>query len=254
MSIGVPFCASCLACQPSQLGPKYRRDVEDPQSFDRFAADYDRFTTLARPVHMDWVTRSLPQHGRRALDVGCGSGRFTVILAQRFEQVVGIDISQRLIEIARCKRPRQNIDYRVADLTQFEDSSGFDLIFSSTTLHHVPEVSTALTRLRTMLRPGGLMMLIDNVAPRPSVPRWRHAAGALRRFPFDVLRLGPRSASSVLSFQIGRPWLEHMASDRYLSPAEFERVYGAAFPGGRFAKLGYLHALVWNNDGGTPHD
>lgn len=243
-----------LLVKPSQLGAKYRRDVEDAQSFDRFAADYDRFATLARPIHMDWVTRSLPQHGRRALDVGCGSGCFTVILAQRFEQVVGIDISQRLIEIARRKQRRQNIDYRVADLTQFEDSSGFDLIFSSTTLHHVPQLSAALARLRTILRPGGSMMLIDNVAPRPSVPRWRHAAGALRRFPFDVLRLGARNATSVLRFQIGRPWLDHMASDRYLSRAEFERVYGAAFPGGRFARLGYLHALVWNNDGGTPQD
>ena len=224
----------------------------DPQSFDGFAADYDRFASLARPIHTDWVTRSLPQHGQRALDVGCGSGRFTPILAESFDQVIGIDISQPLIEITRRKKSRPNIEYRVHDLRTFDDASGFDLIFSSTTLHHVADLSTALLHLRRLVRPGGTTVLIDNVAPRPSVPRWRHVAGAIRRFPFDVLRLGPLNAFWMLRFQVGRPWLAHMASDRYLSQREFERVYGAAFPSARFARLGYLHTAVWNNAGSAP--
>jgi SAM-dependent methyltransferase len=215
------------------------------QSFDGFAAGYDRFASLAKPAHMSWVAGSLPEHGGRAVDLGCGSGRFTVVLAERFEHVVGIDISQPLIEMARLRRSRPNIEYRVQDLRLIEDPEGFDLIFSSTTLHHVPDLSVALTHLRGLLKPCGRIVLIDNVAPRPSVPRWRHVAGAVRRFPVDVLRLGRRDAVWVLKFQVSRPWLDHLASDRFLNRSEFERIYRAVFPGGQFVRLGYLHALLW---------
>jgi len=65
--------------------------------------------------------------------------------------------------------------------------------------------------------------------------------------PRDILRLGPRDAAWVLKFQISGPWLDHLASDRFLNRREFERVYGAVFRGGRFVHLGYLHALLWRN-------
>jgi ubiquinone/menaquinone biosynthesis C-methylase UbiE len=46
----------------------------EPQSFDRLAADYDRYTSLEPPLILDWLLPQLPDHGRRALDAGCGSG------------------------------------------------------------------------------------------------------------------------------------------------------------------------------------
>lgn len=189
----------------------------------------------------------MPESGRRALDVGCGSGRFTALLAERFGHVVGIDISEPLIEIGRAKRSRPNVQYQVADLTVFDDTLRFDLIFSSTTLHHVPELTVALAHLRDLLAPGGTMMLIDNVAPHPHVPRWRHVAGAVRRFPFAVPRLGLRDAAWVLKFETGRAWLDHLDSDRYLTRHQFEKIYGEVLPGGRFIDLGYLHALIWRD-------
>jgi ubiquinone/menaquinone biosynthesis C-methylase UbiE len=217
----------------------------DPRSFDRFAADYDRFASLAKPAHMPWLIDLLPERGRRAVDLGCGSGRLTVALAERFDRVIGIDISEPLIAIARLKRSRPNVEYRVEDLRSFQDAEGFDLIFSSTTLHHVPDLTAALTHVRGLVRPEGQIVLIDNTAPRPTVPRWRPVAGAVRRFPVDVLRLGRRDAAWALKFQISRPWLDHLASDRFLNRKEFERIYSAVFTGGQFFRLGYLHALLW---------
>jgi SAM-dependent methyltransferase len=161
--------------------------------------------------------------------------------------VIGIDISEPLIAIARLKRSRPNVEYRVEDLRSFQDAEGFDLIFSSTTLHHVPDLPLALTTVRGLLAPRGAIVLIDNVALHPTVARWRHILGALRRFPFDLLSLGRRDASWLLRFQIGGPWLDHLASDRFMNRSDFERVYGAVFPGARFVRLGYLHALLWRN-------
>jgi len=221
--------------------------VAGAASFDRFAADYDRFASLERPIVLDWVLGQLPPSGSRALDAGCGSGRFTVALAKRFQEVVGIDISEPLIEIAQRERPRRNVTYRVADLMAFENPAGFDVVFSATTLHHLREIEAALLHLRGLLKPGGTMVLIDNVASRPTPARWVHVLGALRQLPGDLRRLGPRDARWLFGFRTSRPWLEHVASDRYLSRHEFERVYGAAFSGADFQHFGYAHGMVWRS-------
>jgi SAM-dependent methyltransferase len=219
--------------------------VPDGQSFDRFAADYDRFASLEPGSLRKWLVKQLPAHGYRALDAGCGAGRHTQALAERFDEVVGVDICEPLIDIASRRRSSPNVRYLVADLMSFADAHGFDLVFSSTTLHHLPDLKAALLHLRGLVRSGGVVILSDNVAPRPTPPRWVHVLGAARNIPGDVRRLGWRQARWLMQFRTSTSWLDHLASDRYLSRQAFELQYGSIFPDGRFQSLGYAHALVW---------
>ena len=219
----------------------------DPQSFDRLAADYDRYASLEPPLVLDWLLPRLPQRRRRALDAGCGSGRHTLALADRFDEVVGVDRSQPLINIARHKRPHPRIRYQADDLMAIADSEGFDLVLSSTTLHHLPDLEAALQHLRGLVAPGGTAILIDNVAPRPTPPRWVYRLGAIRHLPADVRRHGWPQAWWLLKFRTSTAWLDHLTSDHYLSRHAFEQRYGAAFPDARFQTLGYAHALLWHN-------
>jgi len=73
--------------------------VRGGQLFDSFAADYDRFSRLEPPRVANWLLTQLPAHAGRALDAGCGSGRHTQALAERFDEIIGIDISAPL----RCE-------------------------------------------------------------------------------------------------------------------------------------------------------
>jgi SAM-dependent methyltransferase len=226
----------------------------DHRSFDAFARDYDRFARLSPVRLQDWLLAQLPTHGGRALDAGCGSGRHAVVLAERFDQVVGIDISEPLIRIARERRSPQNVRYQVSDLMNFADPEGFDLVFSSNTLHHLPDLDAALLHLRGLVRTGGRAVLIDNVARRPSqkmLPdrtpaRWVHVLGAVREFPGYVARIGWRQAAWQLKFRTSVPWLAHLAGDRYLSPQVLEQRYGAVFRGAQFTDLGFAHGMVWD--------
>lgn len=226
------------------MGNCYGRHVRDSQSFDGFAADYDRFAGLERGGLQDWLVRQLPTRGARALDAGCGSGRYTQDLARRYEDVIGVDISEQLIEIAG-DRADPNVRYVVSDLMSFNDANGFDLVFSSTTLHHVPDLEAALTHLRGLVRKGGMAILIDNVAARPRPLRVAHLLGALRDIPSDLRRLGWRDARWLLKFRTSAAWLDHISSDRYITRQEFERRYGSIFPGARYENLGYAHGLIW---------
>src|ERR1700682_355507 len=205
---------------------------------------------------LDWLLTQLPTHGNRALDAGCGSARHAIVLAERFDRVVAIDISQPLINIARASRSPQNVSYQVCDLMNFADPERFDLVFSSTTLHHVADLDAALLHLRELVRPGGRAVLIDNVARQPgqkmlpgwTPAHWVHVLGAVREFPGDVWGLGLGQAGWQLKFRTGAPWLAHLASDRYLSPQAFERRYAAVFPGARFTDLGFARGLVWDSE------
>src|SRR4051812_15078313 len=77
----------------------------------REAADEDPMGIL--PVMLDLLSNL---SGLTALDAGCGEGYLARIMAARGARVTGIDISPRLIQMARDRDPRGAIDYRVADL------------------------------------------------------------------------------------------------------------------------------------------
>jgi SAM-dependent methyltransferase len=224
-----------------------RAGAADPRSFDRFAAGYDRYVSLEPAGLPRWLLDHLPTRRGRALDAGCGSGRHTLALADRFDEVVGVDLSRPLIDIARRRRGHPRVRYLAGDLLGLIDPDGFDLVLSVSALHHLDDLDAALRHLRGLVAPGGAVVLVDNVAQRPTPPRWVYLAGAVRDLPGDLRRHGWRQAAWRLRFRTGAPFLGHLASDRYLTRQGFEERYGAAFPGARFQRLGHTHALIWRD-------
>ncbi|MEU5978572.1 methyltransferase domain-containing protein [Streptomyces sp. NPDC047315] len=217
----------------------------DPQSFDRFARDYDRFVSLLPGRNTAWLT-GLGLKGGRALDAGCGSGHAVEVLADDFDEVVGLDLSAPLIEIARAERARPHVRYVVQDLFDLTDDDGFDLVYSHTMLHHLEDYRAGLEHLKGLVRPGGTVALVDNVSDRrPTPPRWAYTWAARLGFPGEVRRVGLRDAWFQLRFWHSRPWLAHLLSDRYLSRGQFRELYGNVFPGARFDDLGFALAMAW---------
>jgi ubiquinone/menaquinone biosynthesis C-methylase UbiE len=219
------------------------------QSFDAFAETYDRLASLSAGFVRSYIESVLPEAGRRAADLGCGTGLHASILATRFEEVLAVDISSPMLEIARARRARPNIRYELRDLRDVspERDGRFDVVFSASTLHHVPDLDDALKRIRGLLAPGGRVVLLDNVSSTPAVPRWWFRREALRRFVGDLLgrRRPLREAIEVLRLQTHPAWLDHVTTDRFLSPSEFRHRYGGIFPGGQFADLYRTCVLTW---------
>lgn len=219
------------------------------QSFDGFADVYDRIASLTGGDLRSLIESVLPEGGRRAVDLGCGTGHHASILATRFEEVLAVDISSPMLEIARIRRARPNIRYELRDLRDVspERDGGFDLVFSAKTLHHVDALDDALLAIRSLLNPGGRVVLVDIVAPQPTIPRWWFRREALRSCVADVVqRRRPLPEAIELVRLLMHPgWLDHVTTDRFLSPSEFRQRYGGAFPGGQFTDLYYACLLTW---------
>lgn len=107
----------------------------------------------------------LPEHRHRALDFGCGVGRVTLPLADRFDHATGIDIAPAMIEQARERAVgRENVRYLLNDREDLEIVAGerFDLVYSSLVLQHLPSRAIALrylSALAGLIAPGGVLVV-----------------------------------------------------------------------------------------------
>jgi trans-aconitate 2-methyltransferase len=92
---------------------------------------------------------------KRAVDLGCGPGNSTEVLAARFPDAVvsGLDSSADMIEAARKRLP--NVRFDLAGITSWEDAGPFDVILANAVLQWVPDHATLLPRLVGRLAPGG---------------------------------------------------------------------------------------------------
>ena len=102
--------------------------------------------------------------GRTVLDAGCGEGFLARILAARGTRVTGIDLSPRLIDLARTKSPGGEIDFRVADLSApLPDLvQHFDAVASYLVLNDVEDYRGFAATLASVLKPGGRLVLVLN--------------------------------------------------------------------------------------------
>lgn len=99
---------------------------------------------------------------RRALDVGCGEGRFCRMLRDEGVGAVGIDPTVALIDHARRLDPGGDYRVEAAEALGFEDGT-FDLVVGYLSLIDIPDLATAIREMARVLAPGGTL-LIANLA------------------------------------------------------------------------------------------
>ena len=101
--------------------------------------------------------------GERVLDVCCGSGASAIPAAEIAGSVVGVDLAENLLALARSKareRGLTNIEFRSGDMTQlpFDDGS-FDVVVCVFGIFFVPDMEAALRELKRVLRSGGRLAI-----------------------------------------------------------------------------------------------
>jgi SAM-dependent methyltransferase len=106
--------------------------------------------------------------GTRVLDVGCGVGRWSRLLAARGATVTGVDLSPTMITEAQRRAALEDVAQRcyfeVQDLSALKVSGQFDLILGVTVLQHILDpaaLRAALSAMRDHLAPGGRMVLLE---------------------------------------------------------------------------------------------
>jgi len=139
----------------------------------RLACGYldPRHQVYEQPLRWAAFARMSPiKPGERVLDIGCGVGTWSVRMAEQGAQVLGVDISAAMIDMAE---PHAGVEYRVAAAHELDCPDGyFDLAVSVTVLQHITdpeELKRALRNLRRMLKDSGRFFVLE-YSPLHSVP------------------------------------------------------------------------------------
>ncbi len=108
-----------------------------------------------------------PAGDERVLDAGTGTGALAFALAPHVAGVVGVDRSPELLEEARRRAgPFPGVTFVEGDATKLDAVTGsFDLAGCARTLHHVHRPELVVAELARVTRPGGRVLVIDQIAP-----------------------------------------------------------------------------------------
>jgi ubiquinone/menaquinone biosynthesis C-methylase UbiE len=156
---------------------------------------YDRGLRILTWGRLDEVYDRLVAHiepGRRVLDLGCGTGALALRAAARGALVKGIDVNSQMLEMAERRAQEAGLDdllelveMGVAELDG-EGSDTYDVVMSGLCFSELTEdeQSYALKEARRLLKPGGLLLLADEVVPRTP---WKRLLNATVRLPLALL-------------------------------------------------------------------
>jgi SAM-dependent methyltransferase len=195
---------------------------------------------------------------RRALDVGCGEGRFCRLLAAEGIATTGIDPTAALIARARELHPAG--DYRVASAEMMDVPAGqFDLVVSYLSLIDIPGLDAAVRNMAAALAPGGTLLIANctsfNTAAMPQ--GWRRPLFGEPHFAIDHY-LDEREIPAVWNGI--RITNHHRPLKRYMQALlgqglvlthfdEPEPVGGPPEKDARYRRAPYFHIMAWRQPG-----
>jgi len=154
--------------------------------FGARARDYLASTSHAMGEDLDRMAEII---GTRppgtVLDLGCGAGHVAFRLAALSQQVMACDLSDEMLAVVQAESQRRGLHNIVtqagtAEALPFVDAS-FDWVVSRYSAHHWTDIAAALTEMRRVLRPNGVLLLMDVLSPGTPLPdSWLQCLELLR--------------------------------------------------------------------------
>jgi SAM-dependent methyltransferase len=207
-------------------------------SLSYYDPDLDRFFETGRVIAGEALEGAPRDVGTAvALEIGCGLGRICVALSERFDRVVGVDISSEMLRRAREVASRPGVSYLLGDgasLAQVRDGV-VDLVLTFTVFQHIPSIGVIeryVHEAGRVLRPGGLFVF-----------QWNNTPGSVRWGLRRVL-LSAAQRVGIRRERFGRHAPEFLGSR--VSMARMRRALeGAGLELVRVRGEGSLYAWAW---------
>ena len=115
------------------------------------------------PLRLNYIDEKAPLPGKKVLDVGCGGGILSEGLSQRGAHVMGIDMGEAPLSVARLHGLETGIEVDYQQMTvealAEQQPESFDIVTCLEMLEHVPQPASVIRACATLLKPGGHLFL-----------------------------------------------------------------------------------------------
>lgn len=185
----------------------------EAETFDD-APDHGLRSPVARRAWADLLLPLVTQDSARVADLGCGTGTLSILLAEHGHRVWGVDFSPRMIELARAKSAGAGVDatFLEADASEPPLPAGtFDVVLSRHVLWAMPDPAAALGNWIALLRPGGLIVLVEG--------RWHTGVGLSAVDARDLVDAADLSQVEMRRLDDPQLWGGEISDERYLLTA-----------------------------------
>jgi ubiquinone/menaquinone biosynthesis C-methylase UbiE len=219
------------------------------ESMSKIRADFDRIALLSEndwnhnDHYHDFLLKQLPPHCTYALEIGCGTGAFSRLLARHADRVLALDLSPQMIRIAKEHSEQySNIDFQVADAKTWEfPAEQFDCVASIATLHHLPFEETLL-KVKGAMKINGTLIILDLFQPAGLSDALTSSLAVPASIMLRLIKTGrlrePR--------EVQEAWAEHGRSDSYLTLSRIRQVCASVLPGAKVRKhLLWRYSITW---------
>jgi len=219
------------------------------ETMSTIRTDFDRIALLSSEEwdhnshYHDFLLRHIPSRCRESLEIGCGAGVFSRLLAKSSDRVLALDLSPNMIRIARERSVLfPNIDFQVADVMSRElPREKFDCIATVATLHHLP-MAEVLPKIKSALKVNGVLLILDLFQAEGLVDAVASALAVPVSIGLKLMRHGRMMAPR----HVREAWAEHGRHDSYLTLAQVNKVCGDMLPGAAVRKhLLWRYSIIW---------
>ena len=212
-------------------------------------ADFDELALLPAEEwdhnshYHNFLLRHVPSPCRESLEIGCGTGAFSRLLAKRSDRVLALDLSPNMIRIAEEQSALYpNIDFRVADLMAHDvGAEQFDCIVTIATFHHLP-TEEALLKMKRALKLNGVLLLLDLFQAEGILDTLRSAIALPASMGLRLLN----GSRLIASQKVRAAWARHGLYDSFLTLDQVRDVCSKLLPGAEVRRhLFWRYSVVW---------
>ena len=112
------------------------------------------------PLRLDWIDSQARLAGKKVVDIGCGGGILSDAMARKGAEVLGIDLSTKVLKVAQLhamEAGTPSVQYRevAAEALAAEQPAGFDVVTCMEMIEHVPDPSSIVQACASLAKPGG---------------------------------------------------------------------------------------------------
>jgi ubiquinone/menaquinone biosynthesis C-methylase UbiE len=222
------------------------------QTLESLQSDFDSIALLSNEnwnhnAHYHaYLMGQIPQQCGQILEIGCGIGKFSRLLAQHAERVLAIDLFQQMIRVAQeHSKLYPNIDFVKGDVMAYQLlDNQFDCIATLTTIHHLP-IETVLRKIRKALKPGGIFVCLDLYQRSGLTDLLSDGVAYPANLFLSLIKTGKLRPSR----EVREAYADHEKTDTYPTLPQIGQICADILPGALVNRLLFWrYSIIWKKE------